>query len=163
MKVHYKNLLLYHYWINSTSKKYFCTFYVSLINQSTKLMNTLHHRFSFDPVSSPSTELAGFRMVMDFTTSRHLSRLHTSSFTSTFLFISFSACFFFTFVSFVSSSVTQQFEAFNVIFSSVLKTWPYLYHRNLLAFAILSKDLVDLIWPSTRCFFYPLSLRHTSL
>jgi len=54
-----------------------------------------HHWSSLDLVSFPSTELAGFRMVIDFTTSRHLSdRTYPSL---PFLCILFSTCFF-TFV-----------------------------------------------------------------
>ena len=47
-----------------------------------------------EQVSSPSTELAGFRTVIVFTTPRHFVRSHASSFTSPFFFISFSTCFF---------------------------------------------------------------------
>ena len=40
-----------------------------------------------DPVLSPSTELAGFRMVIVFTTPRNFVRSHASSITSPFFFI----------------------------------------------------------------------------
>ena len=43
---------------------------------------------------SPSTELAGFRMVIVFTTPRHFVRSRASSFPSPFFFISFCTCFF---------------------------------------------------------------------
>ena len=57
-----------------------------------------HHYHMLDPVLPPSTELAGFRIVIVFTTSRHFVRSHASSFTSQFFFISFFTCFS-TFVS----------------------------------------------------------------
>ena len=94
-----------------------------------------------DPVFSPSTELAGFRMVIVFTIPRHFVRSHASSFPSPFFFISFSTCFFHVCfgLSLPLQPLTSNFEAFTITFSSsFLKTWPY--HRILLAVAILSKD-----------------------
>jgi len=60
-------------------------------------MNLLYHhyRFSFDPVSSPSTELAGFRMVIDFTTSLDCTQCTHLPLLVHFLLISFFTCFFF--------------------------------------------------------------------
>jgi len=106
-----------------------------------------HYRFSFNPVSSSSTELAGFRMIIDFTTSRSLSRLFASFIISPFLCISFSTCFFpclFRPSPFLYDLAIRIIEPFNSMHSLLLKTcWPY--HRILLAFAILSKDSS---WPN---------------
>jgi len=89
---------------------------------------------SFDPVSSPSTELVGFCIVMDFTTSCHLSRSHTSFITSPFICILLCTCFstFVLVIPFLCDPAIQNAEP-SIISSQ-------LYHRILLAFAILSKD-----------------------
>ena len=72
-----------------------------------------HHHFMLDPVLSPLTELAGFRMVIVFTTPHHFVQLHASSFTSPFFFISFSTLFPRLFRS-SSSSTTAHFKVQSV-------------------------------------------------
>ena len=89
----------------------------------------------------PVNKLAGFCMVIVFATPRHFVRSHASFFTSPFLFISFSTCFFHVCFGLPLPllPLTSNFKAFTITFlSSFLKTWPY--HRILLALAILSKD-----------------------
>ena len=100
-----------------------------------------HHHHMLDRVLSPSTELAGFRMAIVFTTPRHFVRSHSSSFPSPFFFISFSTCFFHVCFGLPLPllPLTSNFKAFTITFSSsFLKAWPY--HRILLALAILSID-----------------------
>ena len=97
--------------------------------------NTSLSHLMLDPVLS--TELAGSRMVIVFTTPRQLVRLQASSFTSPFFFISFSTCFFHVCFGLPLSllPLTLKFKAFTITFSSSFpKTWPY--HRILLALAI---------------------------
>ena len=94
-----------------------------------------------DPVLSPLTKLAGFCVVIVFTTPRRFVRSHASSFTSPFFFSSFSTYFFHVFFGLPLPllPLTSNFKAFTVPFSSsFLKTTPY--HRILLALATLSKD-----------------------
>ena len=92
-----------------------------------------------DPVLSLSTELAGFRAVIFFTTPRHFVRSYASSFPSPFFFISFSTCFFHVCFGLPLQPLTSNFKTFTITFSSsFLKTCPY--HCILLALAILSKD-----------------------
>ena len=57
---------------------------------SPKIILSCHHHQMLDPILSPSTELAGFRMVIVFITPHHVVRSHASSFISPFFFISFS-------------------------------------------------------------------------
>ena len=78
-----------------------------------------------DPVFSPSTELAGFRMVIVFTIPRHFVRSHASSFPSPFFFISFSTYFFHVCfgLPLPLQLFTSNFKAFTITFSSsFLKT-----------------------------------------
>ena len=104
--------------------------YIPIIRQNINRFNpfdsvpltTLHfetscrrHSFIFsyhmlDPVFSPSTELAGFRMVIVFTIPSHLVRSHASSFPSPFFFISFSTCVFPRMFRSSSSSTTTHFK-----------------------------------------------------
>ena len=73
-----------------------------------------HHHFMLDPVLSLLTELAGFRMVIVFTTPRHFVRSHASSFTSPFFFISFSTCFFHVCLGLPLLPLTSNFKAFTI-------------------------------------------------
>ena len=92
-----------------------------------------------DPVLSLSMELAGFRMVIVFTTPCHFVRSHASLFTSPFFFIWFCTCFFHACFGRSLLRLTSNFKTFTITFSlSFLKPWPY--HRMLLALAILFKD-----------------------
>ena len=90
-----------------------------------RLFTILQHHHMLDPVLSPSTELAGFRMVIVFTTPCHFVRSLASSFPSPFFVISFSTCFFH--VRFGHPlpllPLTSNFKAFTITFSSsFLKT-----------------------------------------
>ena len=51
------------------------------------LISSSHHHLILNPVLSPSTEMAGFCIVIVFAMPCHLVRIHASSFTSQFLFI----------------------------------------------------------------------------
>ena len=90
------------------------------------LANGYHHlHHMLDPIFSPSTELAGFRMVIVFTIPRHFVRSHASSFPSQFFFISLSSCFFHVCVGLPLPllPLTSIFKAFTITFSSFfLKT-----------------------------------------
>ena len=121
----------------------FMTLTVNQKQNTETCKNDNYHHHMLDPVLSTSTELAGLRIVIVFTTPRHFVRSHASSFTSSFFFISFSTCFFH--VGFglplPLRPLTSNFKAFTITFSSsFLKTWPY--HRILLASAILPKRLL---------------------
>ena len=78
-----------------------------------------NHHLNLDPVLSPSTGLAGFRIVIVVTTPRHFLRSHASSFTSLF-FIIHSLLVFSTFVlvflydrvpPFFTTTTTHQMKA----------------------------------------------------
>ena len=99
--------------------------------------NSHHHML--DPILFPLTELAGFCMIIVFTTSCHFIRSHASSFTSPFFFISFFTCFFHVCFGLPILPLASNFKAFTItVSSSFLTTW--LYHRILVALAIQSKD-----------------------
>ena len=116
-KIYLQNSLL----LDKQSQKNSITNFSFLFGPSTLIIS--YHML--DPVFSPSTELAGFRMVIVFTISRHFVRSHASSFPSPFFFISFSTCFFHVCFGLPLPvlQLTSNFKAFTITFSSsFLKT-----------------------------------------
>ena len=84
--------------------------------------NQHHHQHMLDPILSPSTELAGFRMVIVFLA---ISFDHVHPFPSPLFFISFSTCFFPVCFGLPLPllPLTSNFKAFTITFSSsFLKT-----------------------------------------
>ena len=104
-----------------------------------------NHHHMLDPVLFPLTELAGFYMVIVFTTPRHFVRSHASSFTSPFFFISFSTCFFHVCFSLFSSKHDRT-TAYYLLESSYLKT-----------------PLCPTCPSTPRCFFDLIASHHTLL